>query len=117
MALSDHFGDSAHFVVFDTDRQTCVAHACETALCRGPCHCHLPALAGRAFDAVICRHIGARAFAMLRRQQIDVLLTQDTEVAQALQNWEAHRLPAAKRPLCRLEEKDRDDTRRARRSE
>lgn len=103
MSLADHFGESDLFVIFDTELQSFRPHASNPAPCRGPCHCHLPALPQREFDAVICRNIGARAFAMLRRQQIDVFLTQESNIRKALNVWQARHLQIAKQGICRPE--------------
>lgn len=103
MHLSEHFGESDTFIIYDTDQQVFTPHACHAALCKGPCHCHLPALAQGDFDAVICRNIGARAFAALRRFRITVLLTQSRAVQQALSEWRTQGLPMAQKGVCRPE--------------
>ena len=103
LQLTDHFGESDRFVIFDTQLNAYKSHTCDPALCRGPCRCHLPALPQRVFDAVICRSIGARAFAVLRRNWIDVFLTQESKVKNALDVWEAKNLRAAEQGVCRPE--------------
>lgn len=103
LKLTDHFGESDRFVIFDTHLNAYRTHTSDPALCRGLCRCHLPALPQRVFDAVICRSIGARAFALLRRNQIDVFLTKESKVKKALDVWEAKNLRPAEQGVCRPE--------------
>ena len=103
LAMPDHFGESSCFVVFDTVKESFAPYACDSMQCRGTCQCHLPAMQPHAFDVVICRNIGARAFALLRRKQIDVYLTQERNATDALNIWRAQQLPVAKRGACRPE--------------
>lgn len=103
MRLSEHFGAVGRFVIFDTDRQSFTPHACHAALCKGPCHCHLPALQQGDFDAVICLGIGAGAFAAMRRSRINVYLTRTKTVRDALSEWQSKRLALAHKGICRPE--------------
>jgi predicted Fe-Mo cluster-binding NifX family protein len=103
LTLSDHFGESDRFVIFDTERATCLPHDCAPAMCKGPCRCFMPSLPQREFDVVICRSIGARAFTMLRRNQIEVFLTQESSLSTALNVWQAQNLHLANRGICRPE--------------
>jgi predicted Fe-Mo cluster-binding NifX family protein len=103
MRLTEHFGESERFLIFDTQFNAFKPHSCDPVMCRGTCHCHLPTSPHAAFDAVICRSIGARAFAMLRRNHIDVFLTQESNVNKALDGWKANQLDKAKHGVCRPE--------------
>jgi predicted Fe-Mo cluster-binding NifX family protein len=103
MKLTEHFGESERFLIFDTQLNTFKPHTCDPTLCRGTCHCHLPTLPEGAFDAVICRNIGGRAFAMLRRSKIAVFLTQESHVSKALDGWKTQNLHVAKHGVCRPE--------------
>lgn len=103
LMLPDHFGESNRFVIFDTQLATFLPHDSVPVLCKGPCRCFMPALAQREFDAVICRGIGERAFTMMRRNRIDVFLTQARSVSDALSAWQTQALRVANRGICRPE--------------
>lgn len=100
MELTGHFGESPFFVIYDTQQESLAAYSDHAHSCRGPCRCHLPAMHQQSFDAVICRNIGARAFAMCRNNRIEVFLTRADNVLQAVQAWRANTLAHAQRGIC-----------------
>ena len=101
--LSDHFGESGRFVIYDSQSGVVLPHASNVALCRGPCRCQLPSVGESAFDAVICRAIGARSFAMLRRSRVDVFITHAHDMQEAVNAWRAQQVKMASRSICRPE--------------
>ncbi len=103
LKLSDHFGESERFVIFDTRLGTIQPHECDSALCRGPCRCYVPTIPESGFDAVICRSIGARVFNALRRNGINVYLTSECTMRTALNVWQTQELHVANKIVCRPE--------------
>ena len=100
LKLSPHFGESERFVTFDSDAQDFFPHARDSALCRGPCRCFMPATAESSVDVVICRSIGHRVLRSLRAHGIAVFLTQELDAPTALAAFEAQQLAQVVRSTC-----------------
>lgn len=100
LKLSPHFGESERFVVFDTDVQDYLPHGRDTALCRGPCRCFMPATLDSGFDVVICRSIGHRVLRTLRAYGVAVFLTQELDAQAALAAFQAQKLLQVSRSSC-----------------
>lgn len=101
LSMPGHFGESAHFLLLDSETGEALNHPANALTCRGPCRCHIPARTDQAFDAVICRAIGHRELLELKKKGIPVFLTTETSPHQALQLWRQNNLPLATRSLCR----------------
>lgn len=99
--MPEHFGARGNFVIYDTDKNTFYSHRCQPESCRGACHCQIPAMYPPTFDAVVCRNLGARAFKLLRRQNVEVFITNETQVDAAIELLEKRQLHAAERGICR----------------
>ncbi len=98
--MPSHFGESAHFLLIDSETGNATHYPANDLPCRGPCRCHIPARQENAFDAVICRAIGHRELLDLKKRGIPVFLTTETSPFSALQQWRESQLPMAARSVC-----------------
>lgn len=97
--LAPHFGESGHYIVFDTDTSAQHDHPTRELPCRGPCRCYVPELTG--IDLVICRTIGHLVLRALKAQGTAVYQTQETDMMSAIAAWQAEQLPAMGRAICK----------------
>ena len=99
VSMPKHFGESAHFLVIDSDTGEAMDYPANALPCRGPCRCYIPDR-DHAFDAVICRAIGHRELLDLKKKGIPVFLTTETSPHLALQQWRKNSLEQATRSVC-----------------
>lgn len=100
LSMPKHFGESAHFLLIDSDTGEAIDYPANALPCPGPCRCHIPERKDNAFDAVICRAIGHRELLDLKKKNIPVFLTTETSPHQALQQWRKNNLEQAMRSVC-----------------
>jgi predicted Fe-Mo cluster-binding NifX family protein len=81
---NDHFGSAPYFTLVDTDsHEVRVIANPEAEHEHGQCR-PLRWLRPEGLDAVVCRGMGRRALAHLRREGIDVFISNDPIVSQAV---------------------------------
>lgn len=97
--LAPHFGESGHYVVFDTETGAVSDHAASALPCRGPCRCFVPELAG--IDLVICRTIGHLVLRAIKAQGTPVYQIPETDMMSAIAAWQAEQLPPMGRAICK----------------
>lgn len=100
LLMPNHFGESAHFLLIDSETGDATHHPASHLPCRGPCRCHVPAREEQEFDAVICRAIGHRVLLDLKKMGIPVYLTDETSPHSALRQWCENKLDLATRSIC-----------------
>ncbi|MDR3411526.1 MAG: NifB/NifX family molybdenum-iron cluster-binding protein [Formivibrio sp.] len=98
--MPKHFGESANFLLIDSDTGETSRHPANDLPCRGPCRCHRPASENRVFDAVICRAIGHRELLELKKKGISVFQTTEASPHSAMQQWRENKLHLAERSIC-----------------
>lgn len=97
--LSSHFGETGHYVVYDSETRQLEPQACHAALCRGPCRCFMPEMVG--IDLVVCRAIGHLALRALRSKNTPVYQTRETHIETALAAWQSGQLTPVGRAFCK----------------